>query len=147
MLVVHLASLCILVVHTSTLVVLFTPGYFSSPFGRPSRPRFSIGSVYTQFYRYPESEKAKYPSLSVTRLSPCRHLTWSSTVLRRELPEPRRLVAEGVQGAPCAETTTWGDGDIGGATSNIKGTEGSAIWPSTTSQQRHNQPTPDAWRS
>ena len=68
MLVVHLVSLPILVVHKSTLVVLFTQGIHLVPFlvhfiGRLSRPRFSIGSVYTQFYRYPESEKAKYRQL------------------------------------------------------------------------------------
>ena len=64
MLVVHLVSLPILVVHTSTLVVLFTPGVHLVPFlvhlvVYLGLARFSIGSVYTQFYRYPESEKAK----------------------------------------------------------------------------------------
>ena len=38
--------------------------------------------------------------------------------MRRGFTEPsRRPIAEGVQGAPCAGTTTWGDRDIGGATS------------------------------
>ena len=59
-LVVHMVSYPVLVVPTSHLVVLFTQihltwSYFY-PFGRLSGQRFSIGPVYTQFYR---SEKAK----------------------------------------------------------------------------------------
>ena len=50
--------------------------------------------------------------------------------MRRGLPEPRRPIAEGVQGALCAGATTWGDGGIGGATS-----KGLRVRPSATTTQ------------
>ena len=62
--------------------------------------------------------------------------------MRRGLPEPRRPIAEGVQGALCAGATTWGNGGIGGATSKEL-----RVRQYGPRQQRHYQPTLDAWCS
>ena len=80
MLVVHMVSYPVLVVPTSHLVVLFTYihltwSYFY-PFGRLSRPTSHLVVLTRNFIAL---KKRSNDTLSLTRLSACLHLTWSST--------------------------------------------------------------------
>ena len=83
MLVVHMVSYPVLVVPTSHLVVLFTPGVHLVIFLVHLVVYLGLGSPLVlctrNFIATPNLKKRSNDTLSLTRLSACLHLTWSST--------------------------------------------------------------------
>ena len=81
--VVHLVSLPVLVVPTSHLVVLFTPGVHLVIFLVHLVVYLGLGSPLIlctrNFIATPNLKKRSNDTLSLTRLTACLHLTWSST--------------------------------------------------------------------